>query len=165
MNILKKIVLGLVIFNAWLIILAPIFPSGTTGISDSATDPDDLATNPRSDQDTQSRQFGDINNLGVVIIGMLVSPVSLGIIGLFVALSGGIGHVFGGAKNIPIAIGIGMFLGIITSLWVATSHVISNVDPTNNPYVSGLLTLIPVVIGIIVVYRVSEMFASQQEAY
>ena len=156
------VVLGMVILQGVMVLIAPIFPAGT-GYSDYVTDPDSLETdNPASGYNATAQKYGDVNNIGSLVISMFVSPTTILIVSTFFVVGGVIGQVFGGGKNIPIAIGIGIFIGIISSLWNATAGTITSILQYNS-YVGGIFTIITVCIGIMVIFLVSEFFMGQAQ--
>lgn len=159
MRFIYVILLGLVIFQGMLVITGPFFPS----IATSGTDPidvEDLETEVESGHNVDSAKYSDVGNIGTVILGSFANPVTIAIIGVFVALSGGIGLFLGGAKNIPIAVGIGVIIGLIASLWNSTIGIINPLI-ASSVYAQGLFTLITVCIGIICVILVGEWLMGQ----
>lgn len=149
MRFIYKILLGLVIFNAMLVLLVSLFPTATP------VEALDVETDPTISG------YENVEDMESLVLGMFANTTTLMIIGAVVAASGVIGFVFGGGKNVPIAIGVGIFIAIISSLWYSTSAVIMNIDPTDSPIITGIITIITICIGIILVFTVAEFFAGQ----
>lgn len=152
----------MVIFQGMLVTLSPFFPSTATSSSDFAADINNMTTDPSSGYNITEAKYKDVGNIGTIVLGMFTNPITLAIIAVFTTVSLGVGMFFGGARNIPIAIGIGIFLGIIASLWNNTFTLISSLAKSNI-YVNGVFTLITVCIGIIIIFLVSEFFMGQSQ--
>jgi len=60
-------------------------------------------------------------------------------------------------QNVQVFIGVGMFIGILTGLWVAAASLIGSVI-IDYPIVNALWLLMTVVIGILATISVAEMF-------
>ena len=164
MRFIYTILLGMVIFQGMLIVLAPIFPGGATGYSNQAVNPSTLQTNPSSDESTapDAEYYKETSNIGSIVVGMLFNPTSIVIIGLFAVVGSGAGVVFGGVKNLPIALGIGIIVGVVANIWNGTFTLISTIAQSNW-YISGIFSIITVCIGIIVIFLVGEFFLGQSQ--
>lgn len=162
MRFVYMVLLGMVIFQGVLLLISPIFPAGAD-YGDYAINPADLETaDPATGYNSTAHKYGDVSNIGTLIISMFVSPTTILIISTFFVVGGVIGQIFGGGKNIPIAIGVGIFIGIIASLWNATIGTITLIV-SSNIYVLGIFSIITVCIGIMVVFLVSEFFMGQAQ--
>ena len=135
MKFVYFIILGLVIFNGCLIFTSSIFE---TSMDESATDYSSY----------QLKNPGDIINI-------LTNNASIGAWGIL-TLAGIIAAL--ALKNY-IFIGVGIFLGLVTALYIGASSVLFNIS--DNAYVHSIITLIGIVIGILVLYNVVEMFTGQ----
>ena len=137
MKFVYFIILGLVIFNSVLIITSGIF---NTSLGDDASDYSKYSLSTPSS-----------------IISILTSTASIGAWGTLTVA----GIIFAiGLKNY-IFVGIGLFLGLVTALYIGASDILFKIS-SNNVYISGIITLIGIVIGILVLYNVVEMFTQQQ---
>jgi len=163
-----KILLGLVLFNAMLIILAPIFPSSATTLGSDAVDPEDI-TSPTGaegeDTPEPGKKYSEISNMGTILKNMFLNSTTVLIIGIIVGASLLTNFLTRGTVNVPLALGIGLFVGIVVSLWINASSIIYSIDPTDSPYISGLIAVTTVGIGIILVFMVSDKLSGTQEAY
>jgi hypothetical protein len=163
-----KILLGLVIFNAMLIILGPIFPSSATTLGSDAVDPEDITSPTGAEGDDipePGKKYSEISDMGDILKNMFLNPTTVLIIGVIVGASLLTNFLTRGTVNVPLALGIGLFVGIIVSLWINTSNIIYNIDPTDSPYITGLIAVTTVGIGIIIVFMVSDKLSGTQEAY
>jgi len=135
MKFVYFIILGLVIFNACLILTSSIF---NTSMDASATDYGSY----------QLKNPGDV-------VGILFNSNSItawGVIGLTGVL------LAIGTKNY-VFVAVAIFLGLVTALYIGASSVLFNIS--DNAYVHSIITLIGIVIGILVLYNVVEMFTGQ----
>jgi hypothetical protein len=144
MRVVYKIVLGLLLFNAFLTLFAPIF---STNISESAVDYEAADV---SQYEIES--IGDI--MGIIFhednIGAWTGIVVISIAGIGAAIL---------TKNY-IYIGVTLFVSIVVGLYLKMSSVIATIgNQTDNVYVSGIITIVGIAIGIIVVFSVVDMFA------
>ena len=139
MKFIYFIILGLVIFNSVLILTSGIF---NTSLGDDAEDYNKYSLNSPSD-----------------VIGVLFSSSALSAWGAFtvIAVVGVIGGIV--LKNYIIA-AVAIFLGLVTALYIGASDILFKISD-NNVYISGIITLIGIVIGILVLYNVVEMFTGQ----
>lgn len=162
MRFIYTILLGLVVFQGFMLILAPVFPSGATSPFDPV-DPTTLKTNPdENETDEPATGYGEVTKIDKVVIGMLSNPIGLAIIGLFAVVGSGVGVFFGGVKNLPLAIGVGLVVGVFANIWNGTYTLISGLAQSNS-YVQGIYSLITVCIGIILVILVGEFFMGQTQ--
>lgn len=134
MRFLYKILLGVILFNACLILFAPIFPLSIEG--DKAVDVTE-----------ELEGYGEFSNpadlFGIVDIGAGLTVFGVAII---------IGYV---TKNLPMFIGIGAFMSIFTSLWLVAGDVM--VEITRYDYVGELFTIVTLCLGIIAVITMGEI--------
>ena len=139
----------MVIFNASLIIFSGYFVH-------SPTDPSSPygATDIISDEDISGYQ--EVGRITSFLSALFGSAATLFIIGTMIVGSAVIGWFTGGAKNLPLALGIGIFLGMVIALFNATSKVFMHI--TENSIVGYLITLIFIIIGLVTIWTVAEMF-------
>lgn len=131
------ILLGLVAFNAMLVLFADFFPN--------------VQENPIA-VDTELSEYRGLTSwsgiYNVILAGAGVFGLSL-VIGAL-------------TKNLTLWIGVGAFMSFIVGLWTATSEVMSNI--VNYPIVHDLYITICILIGIVATASVIEMFTAQQGA-
>lgn len=129
MRFVYFIILGLIVFNSVLILTSPIF---NTDMDIDENDYDKYALkNPNNALD------------------LLFSSTALNAWGSFtvIAAIGIIAAII--VKNYVIA-GVAVFLGLVTGLYIGASDILFRIS--DNVYVSGIITLIGIVIGILVLY-------------
>ena len=128
------VLLGLVAFNAMLVLFADFFPN--------------VQENPIA-VDTEFSQYEGLTSwsgiYNVILAGAGVFGLSL-IIGAL-------------TKNLTLWIGVGAFMSFIVGLWTATSIVMSNI--TDYPLVHDLYIVVCILIGIVATASVIEMFTGQ----
>ena len=140
--------LGLIIFNSVLIIFSGYFvymptdPSGPYGAIDVSGDPD-------------IAKYGEVGSIGSFLGALFSSGETLWIIGIIIVGSGFIGYFTGGAKNLPLALGIGLFLSMVVALFNTTKNVFFQIPPAG--VVSSLTAVIFIGIGLLTVWTVGEM--------
>jgi len=142
MRFLYKLLLGLIIFNAMLILFSGYFPD--SGQETYATTPDDGYTGYKSFQNANifSTMWTSGLTTGVAVFGMAL---------LFGVL----------AKQVALFAGIGAFIAVFTGLWAGASGVIFNMTNAY-PMVHGLAIIITICIGVIAVFSVVEMLNGQR---
>lgn len=153
MKFINKLLLGMVLFNGVLVLTAPYFTLHGETLAESAMD---VTT------DETTANYGNVGNLGELLLDSFLNITTVAIVGVFVALSGPLSYIKGENKNVPLAIAIGLFVGLIVSLYNATISVFYNITPSNNAFISGLFALLSIGIGLIVVYDIIGMMAGQQ---
>jgi len=144
MRVVYKIVLGLLLFNAFLTLFAPIF---SASIDENAMD--------YEAEDVSQYEIKGIGDIMRIIfhednIGAWTGIVVVSIAGIGAAIL---------TKNY-IYIGVTLFVSIVVGLYLKMSSVIATIGlQTDNIYVSGIITIVGIAIGIIVVFSVVDMFA------
>jgi hypothetical protein len=144
MRIVYKIALGLLLFNAFLTLFSPIF---NTAVSENAID-----------YEAEDISQYEIKNAGDVM-GIIFHSDNIGAwSAVAIVTIAGIGVAFL-TKNY-VYIGVTLFVSIIVGLYVKMSSVIAGIGSTyGNIYVTGLITIIGIAIGLIVIFNVIDMFA------
>ena len=149
MRTVYKIVMGLMLFNAFLTVYNPFF---NTGLADHAvdytSDPSITRYNPASPTDIMLAIFG-FNNLHAWGAGSIVSLIVLAG-GILVALA---------TKNY-VYIGVTLFISIVVGLYTQMSVAISGIGADiSNIYVTAVITIVAIAIGLLLVFNVVDMFA------
>jgi hypothetical protein len=157
--------IGMVIFQGMLIVTGQFFPSSVEEYRTGTIDIDELKTNPDGEYDEQhgnkdGTRFSKTTNMGSIVVEMMFTPISLAIVGVFAGVGSGIGVVFGGVKNLPIALGVGIVTGLFVNIWNGTHPLISNLA-ANNEIVNMIFGIITVCIGILFVIMIGEFFLGQ----
>ena len=146
MRVVYKIVLGLLLFNAFLTLFAPVFDAAVnTGLSDDAA----------SSEEIEAYKPTGVSG----IIGAIFSAENLAAWGgSVIVLAGGI-LVAIATKNY-VYIGVALFVSIVIGLYIKMSSVISAIGLDHgNLYVTGIISIVGIAIGLIVVFDVIDMFA------
>ena len=138
MKFVYFIILALVVFNGILILSSGIFSVYTPGYENVPDYSKYKLTNSTNVvdyffNDTFGLAAGACLMVGGVIIALLT-------------------------KNYVI-IGMGMFLGLVTTLYIGATGVIFQVYPDD--YIRGVIAIVGVAIGILLLYNVTEMFTGQ----
>lgn len=141
MRFIYKVVLGLMIFNSVLLLLAGYFPT-----SGSIGKPVDVT----GDSDYTKYKIGGTQSLftfGGTSAAIMGFSLGLGVISMWLVKS-----------TIPLAAcGVG---GVVTALYVGPAAVLLQI--TQNAIVTGIISLIGVLLGIMVGFMIIEWFANQQ---
>jgi|SRR6056297_618019 len=146
MRISFKIVLGLLLFNAVFALYNPLF---NTGYGDDAVGIDDETVNQYNLADMNMYTFLELifTNANALMTAGIVSGIAL-----TAALI---------TKNY-VYIGVGIFVGIVSGMYVSFSGIISQLGSSvsgSNVYVTGIITIIGIAIGAMVMFNVVDMFA------
>jgi len=141
-----KIVLGLLLFNTVFALYAPIF---NTGYEDDAKD----ITNENVERFNlaDADMFDYLQFIFGTAQSMLTASVIIGI-----ALTASVI-----TKNY-VYIGVGIFTGLVTTMYSSFMGLISQIGmvaTANNVYVTGIIAIIGIAIGVIVMFNVVDMFA------
>lgn len=144
MRFLIKVTLGLVLFNFFLLLTASFFPNATeqNNAIDVTTDP----SIPRYN-DPSSGIGPAIVNAGV-LFGILMTA------GLFTGILSG--------RNVPLYLGVSIVISLLASLYVASIQVFTKIS-FNNIYISGLITITTIMIGILFILGLGEMLAGRSD--
>jgi len=153
MRVVYKIILGLVLFNAFLTLYNPLF---NTSLSDNTID-------------YESAEMEQYNlNSTSNIIDIIFTPGNIG--AMIASASILIITVIAGAvlRNPTVIIGVGIFVSIVVGLYVKMSAVISKIGTDYGAFtingieyniILGLMTITGIAIGLLVVFSVVDMFA------
>jgi len=147
MRTIYKIVLGLLLFNGFLALFSPIF---NEAVSTSAIDEGAINITDTNMTKYELKKPTDI--MGIIFTGGMGvwAGAAVAVVALGFALV---------TKNY-IFIGVGLFVSIIVGLYVNMSVVLTTVgNVADNIYVSGIITLVGIAIGLLVVFSVIDMFA------
>lgn len=149
MRFVVRILLGLIVFNAILIMTTPFFPIAYEGETPYE------AVNVTSDEEYS--QYGDFN---IDFWGILFGGGGLGFAAMGVSLIGGTAWTLYSKDLKPL--GIATFAGLITTLFITASSVLYNLS--QNVYVLGLISLIGIIIGILIAFTMAESMMGQMGA-
>ena len=163
MRFMYTILIGMVVFQGMMILVGPIFPSGVADTY-NPVDPGSLETDPDMGNYSQreNTSFSNVGSLGEIVLGMMVTPAAVAIVGVFAVVGSGLGVVFGGVKNFPLALGVGIIIGLMVNLWNSTYSLIGGIAASNE-YILGIYSIITVCIGIIMCIMVAEFFLGQNQ--
>jgi len=153
MRFIYTLLLGLIIFQAMIIIVSPFFPSTTyesqtTNISELEKY-GNLSSSEEFLEDTFRFSLTDPSQSGQAF-GTAAAI-------FLVSLSAGVL-----SRNLPIFLGIGGLVSLLTGLWRLTSSFLFSI--TNYPYVRELFTLITIATGIVLVITIIETLTGQGRA-
>lgn len=142
MKFVYVVLLGLVIFNGLLLAFADFFPNSTE--AEHGVDVID--------------ELGSQGNIGdqlfeTIISNGLTMSLSLFAIGTTIALFL--------TKQVGLAIGLGIFISIVGTLWNATSSVIFDLGG-KDPILVNMIDIMTIVIGLILVFTIVDIFTGQR---
>ena len=152
MRFIYKILIGLLIFNSMLCLLGVFFTVDNQLPSSGVN-----AKNITGDATISGESYGDVFNLG-----NLFSFDKAG--GILFGLSLSVGVFAAWIIKSPIPIGAGLFSGFILLLYTNTAGVLNTLTPSGNWVITGLITLIGIIIAILAGFTIIDMFSGQQEA-
>lgn len=150
MRVVYKIALGLLLFNTVFALFGPVFNSGfeadAKGVDDSSLQ--NLSIADSGPMDYLANAFGGIGGIGTTL-GIAAVFTGVAVIAAFVT------------KNY-IYIGIGLFMGILTSIYINFMNIISQLGTAGtdgNIYITGIITIIGIAIGLVLMFNIVDMFA------
>jgi len=152
MKFFVKLIIGMVLFNAFVLFLTPFFPTHTT-ISGNAAD----VTNQ-----VNISKYGAQNNLVSVITNIFLDPTVLIVFTSIFGIGALVSLVLSGSHNVPLSIGISIFVAFVASLYMGTIKVFNSLCE-GYPMIYTLLGIITLVIGIYFVFSISEMFSGRSD--
>ena len=138
------ILLGLILFQSMIIMLSPFFP--TTGITEGIDDVTNDSSYTKYDVSRGSGNLLSIIGSGFVVWGPSAIIGGLALLAAFIS------------KNY-VWLGVGLFVSIITGLYINITNIITKLDVTNNSVITGMITLLAIAIGILSVFAIVDMFA------
>lgn len=147
MRVVYLVLIGLIVFQAMLFFTAPFFKTPTYGVNV-----------------TESEIYEGYNlSAGSVVWNLLWGENGMGgVAGVVIGLIGIGGFLWSGNT---IVLGIGAFLGIVSTLYINSYYVLSSVVAGfGNWYVQSIIALIGVLIAILAIFIVVETTMQQQGA-
>lgn len=145
MRFIYKILIGLILFNAMLLINAIYFPASSQTVEEG-----NVVDVTGSTSFTQYRGFTGY--------GVLVDAISTGaaVFSLTIVL----GLV---SRNLPLFIGVGSFMAILSGLWIGTTGIFTKMFVDYNT-VGQLYVVVTIIIGVVGTFSVIEIFTGQAGA-
>jgi len=150
MRFLHQILIGLIVFNAMLIMTTPFFPITYEGETPYG------AKNITAD--TNITQYQEFN---IDIWDLLFGEHGAGgVLGLIVG--GAVGAGIAWATKSPIPIGACAFGGFVSGMFLGTWSVLNKI--TQNGYINGLIGIIGIILGILIAITIIESLMGQAGA-
>jgi len=147
MRIPYKYILGLLLFNCFFALYTPIFGTGINDDAVSYTDEDVQQYNLSKPASFLSMMFSFGNAWDYTQIALVT--IFVNVVGIGAALA---------TKNY-VYIGVSFFISIITAMFTRFINIIGSLNTTGNIYVTGLITIMSIAIGIMVMFNIVDMFA------
>jgi len=140
-----KLTLGLVLFNAFLVLTSGFFPKTATEQNNAI----DITMNKDIPHynDPASAISPAITN-ALVIFGIIMAA------GLFTGVLSG--------RNVPLYLGVSIIISLLASLYFASIQVFTKIS-FNNIYISGLITITTIMIGILFILGFGEMLTGRSD--
>ena len=145
MRFVYKILIGLILFNGMLMIFSSYFPAST-----ATTEYGNVADVTGEETFTQYRGFTGYG----VLMDALATGAAVFTLTIVLGLA---------SRNLPLFIGVGAFMAILSGLWVATTSIFTKMFEST-PTVGSLYILITIVIGVVATFSVIEIFTGQAGA-
>jgi hypothetical protein len=152
MRFIYKILIGLLIFNSMLIFLGGFFTTSTGDPSASTN-----AVNITGDATIDGKSYTDkfkLENL------FTFDEITGSIFGISLV----VGALASWAIKSPVPIAAGIFSAFISLIYANSANIINSITPQDNWILTGLITLIGILIAIIAGFTIIEMFAGQTGA-
>lgn len=152
MRFLYKIVLGIILFQAFIVLLTPFFAGSYIG---------DNADNITGDTDYTQYEVNDAGDL----LGILWSFGGIwgGVVGSGIA---GIALVTALVTKNYILIGVGLFLGFLSGFFVMTTSFLTGLNQSmgNSAEVNTVISIVSICLGLLCLFAVIDMFAPGRAA-
>lgn len=151
MRWLMKIVIGMILFNAFLLLFSPYFVQSGGTVHDAASDV----------ADEHEEQYGTGRGIEDMLKHWIINARTLG---LFLVLLGvgALGGVLTG-RNVPLCLGIALVVATISTLYLATIDVFVSLV-SQDPMASGFFTIMTFIIGVLVIFSLGDWLSGRQEA-
>jgi len=146
MRFVTQVLIGLIVFNAMLILTAPFFP--TTYVEETPYG----AVNITSD--TNYSQYGEFS---IDFWGILFGSGGLGFATMGTSLV--LGVLWTAYSKDLKPLGIATFAGLVTTLFITAASVLYSIS--QNVYIQGLIAIIGVIIGILIAFTMAEAMMGQ----
>jgi hypothetical protein len=145
MRFIYKLLIGLILFNAMLVIFSGFFPA-----SNQASFAKNVTTDPAYASYSGNIDTSTFTNM-MLRAGVSAGAVFTGalIIGLF-------------TSSLPLWLGIGIIVSIFVGLWNASWTVVLGI--TNYPIVNDLVTVMSIIICLLVLLSIAEVLTAQRGA-
>lgn len=152
MKFIYVLILGLVLFNGFLLAFSSFFPQSAYG-------PENPNVANVANETVTSSYSGGIVNLGSFgVDALLTGGVTMGAIISFALL----GAIIGRGQNLPLWLGVGVIIGLISSLWLITTKVFTPMF--GYPVVREIYTVITIVIGILVILGLADIVTLRSDS-
>ena len=122
-----------------------------TGISENT---EDILTDEEMKNYAEGLSNPDTLVANTFPIGSLIVMTAIGLLGLGMAI----------VSRSLVPFGAGMFIAVVTGLYIGVADVVFGINFVNSPIITGISALIAVVIGILATITIVEMFTAQQGA-
>jgi len=145
MKFIIMVILGLVLFNGFILLFAPYFPGGSAHLD--ATDADAVA----------------VGNIEGVLKNLLTDMNTWALFGIL-TFAGGVAGVLTGA-NRPLIIGASLTFAMIGTLYIQTSKVFLNLTTTGggNVLLHGLIIIVTGILGVLLIFEFGSYMAGRSD--
>lgn len=145
MRFIYKVLIGLIVFNSMLVFLAGFFSINNVNPPESSS-----AINVTSDTTyTGYKIAGEILSIDLTTVSIMGVSITIGAIASILMKS-------------PVPVGASLFSGFLALLYVKSAIVIDTiVGAQNNWILTGIISLVAILIGILATFTIVEMFAGQ----
>ena len=146
MRVPYKYVLALLLFNAFFALFTPFFGTGIdNAVSYDDDDVQSYSLNSPADFLTHMFSFGNAWEFTTIALVTVFTTIA----GFTAALA---------TKNY-VYIGVGLFVSIITAMYVRFSVILGSLNTTGNTYVTALISIVGIAIGVMVMFNIVDMFS------
>lgn len=152
MRFIYKLLFGLIIFNACIMLFSGMF--NYASVSDLDEDAVDV-------EDEYGDTYGNPGNLWSGIVSNLFSLPSIAALLIIFAGSGVVGKFTSGNYSLTLVTGIGLFIGLLSALWISTFQTITEITSSYGLLLNGLVSIITIVVGLLMVFSIIEMLVGQ----
>jgi len=157
MKFIYTLIIGLVLFNGFLLAFSGFFPQDPAfGSKGKSRGNIANVTENETLSGYGTKGLIDLEDVGVDLLLAGATTMTLVIVAAIA------GTLLGGGSNFPLWVGIGVVVGIISNLWFITAGVLTPL--LNYPVVSEIYTIITIVIGILVVLGLVDMTTQRSDS-
>jgi len=151
MRFFIKLVLAMVLFNAFIFLLTPFFPNQEM-ISGNAVN--------------VTSEYGSSYNANIgldsIILNIFTDPSVLIVFSAIFSIGLVVSLALSGSHNVPLSIGISIIIALIASLYMGTMRIFNSLCDDYS-LVYALLSIMTLIIGIYFIFSISDMFAGRSD--
>lgn len=124
----------------------------------------DVPSDPIYSDKHNLREYEGVASAVDILTSLLGDWSTIAIFGAIVGIGGFTAKVTGGSINITLLFGVAILISVLMACWRTVGATFTNLNYNNNPDMTTLFILIEIMIGIILVWKISDILTGQQSS-